>query len=235
MIKRLSGMWLHFWLRRAGADRLGRLACRLAAPLVPPYKQGVPVARQALRGGYVDPAATVAHGDLQLGGKVFIGAGVTIFQSRGGGAVLLGEGVELYGDSTIETGEGGRVEIGAGSHIQPRCQFSAYKGAIRIGQRVEIAPNCAFYPYNHGMVDGKTVRELPLQSRGDIVLGDDVWLGFGVVVLDGVCIGDGAVVGAGAVVTRDVPAGAIAVGNPARVVRQRGAETPAAATAGGHA
>jgi phosphonate metabolism protein (transferase hexapeptide repeat family) len=54
-----------------------------------------------------------------------------------------------------------------------------------------------------------------------VVIGHDVWIGHGVIVLAGRRIGTGAVVGAGAVVTRDVPAYAIAVGNPARVVRQR--------------
>jgi acetyltransferase-like isoleucine patch superfamily enzyme len=65
-----------------------------------------------------------------------------------------------------------------------------------------------------------------LKTKGGIVVGDDVWLGFGVVVLDGVRIGKGAVVGAGSVVTRDIPDNAIAVGVPARVVKMRGDMTP---------
>jgi len=55
-----------------------------------------------------------------------------------------------------------------------------------------------------------------------VTLGDNVWLGAGAKVLDGVRLGDDVVVGAGAVVTSDLPAGAIAVGIPARVVRTRG-------------
>ncbi len=61
----------------------------------------------------------------------------------------------------------------------------------------------------------------PLTTKGDVVIENDAWLGFGVVVLSGVHIGEGAIIGAGSVVTRDVPEGAIAVGNPARVVRMR--------------
>ena len=53
-------------------------------------------------------------------------------------------------------------------------------------------------------------------------MGDDAWLGYGVIVLDGVRIGKGAVVGAGSVVTEDIPDGGIAVGVPARVVKMRG-------------
>lgn len=111
--------------------------------------------------------------------------------------------------------------IGADTHIQPRCQLSAYLGSVHIGKRAEIAPNCAFYPYDHAMRSGIPIRSQPLISRGDIVIGDDVWLGFGAIVLAGVRIGDGAVIGAGAVVTQDVPSEAIAVGVPARVVRHR--------------
>lgn len=62
-----------------------------------------------------------------------------------------------------------------------------------------------------------------MQTKGGIVIGDDAWLGVGTIVLDGVTIGEGAVVGAGSVVSRDIPAMAVAVGNPAKVVRIRSA------------
>lgn len=58
-------------------------------------------------------------------------------------------------------------------------------------------------------------------SRGDIVIGNDVWIGADAVILPGVSIGDGAIIGARAVVASDVPPYAIAVGNPARVIRRR--------------
>jgi acetyltransferase-like isoleucine patch superfamily enzyme len=144
-----------------------------------------------------------------------------VFQDRDGSAVTLGDAVHVHQGTVIQTGEGGSVDIGAETHIQPRCQFSAYKGAIRIGARVEIAPNCAFYPYNHEIRAGLPVRSQPLRSKGGIVVGDDAWLGYGVIVLDGARIGEGAVIGAGSVVTGDIPAGAVAVGAPARVTRMR--------------
>lgn len=137
--------------------------------------------------------------------------------------VSLGDGVHILRDTTIITGEGGSVTVGAGTYIQPRCQIMGIKGSVRIGSGVQIAPNCAFYPYNHGFAAGELIMKQPLTTKGDIVIEDDAWLGFGVIVLDGVRIGTGAVIGAGAVVTRDVPAEAIAFGVPARVVGMRSA------------
>jgi acetyltransferase-like isoleucine patch superfamily enzyme len=58
-------------------------------------------------------------------------------------------------------------------------------------------------------------------SKGDVVIGNDVWVGCGVTILSGITIGDGAVVGAGAVVTHDVPPYAVAVGNPAKIIKYR--------------
>lgn len=107
------------------------------------------------------------------------------------------------------------------THIQPRCQFSAYKGSIRIGCGVQIAPYCSFYPYDHGTDPGDLISKQLVRSKGDIVTDDDAWLGVGVCVLDGARIGKGAVIGANSVVTSDIPDYSIAVGVPARVVKSR--------------
>ncbi len=216
----LKRRWIAFWMRRADLTPLGRLATRLATIFAPPYKARCYLAKYNPI-GYVSPSATLSHNDLRLGKHVFLGDRVIVYQSDTSGFVELGKRVQLYGDVIIETTFGGCVTIGDYTHIQPRCQLVAGKASIVIGKRVEIAANCAFYPYNHGMVHGIPIREQPLESRGDIVVGDDVWLGFGVIVLDGVTIGDGAVIGAGSVVTGDVPSNAIAVGVPAKVIRFR--------------
>jgi acetyltransferase-like isoleucine patch superfamily enzyme len=92
---------------------------------------------------------------------------------------------------------------------------------IRIGDRVEIAARCAFFSYDHGMVAGQPIVDQPLTSKGEISIGDEAWLGYGVIVLSGVRIGKGAVIGAGSVVTHDVPDGAVATGVPARVIKMR--------------
>ncbi len=219
-MKRIRRYWARFWMRFAGLNRVGRVATRLATWGTPPYKARVYLSRMNPQ-GYVSPKAIIHHPQLKSHRGTFIGDRVTIFQSSQGGPVILEESVHLYGETIIETGEGGQVTIGAETHIQPRCQFSAYKGSIKIGRRVEIAPNCVFYPYNHGIAPGQPVREQPLQSNGDIVIEDDVWLGTGVTVLDNVRIGQGAVIGAGSIVTENIPANMVAMGIPARVVKGR--------------
>ena len=223
MKARIRKTWTRFWMRFAGVNRAGRIAMWLAGWFYPPYKARHALARMS-RQGYISPRATLQHPGLLLGAHVFLGDGVTIF-GRAPSEVNLGDEVFINKDTIIETGHGGSLVIGARTTIQPRCQFSAYKGGIHIGTDVQIAPNCAFYPYNHSMSADVAMKNQPLISKGGIRVEDDVWLGYGVIVLDGVHIGKGAVIGAGSVVKQDIPAGAIAAGVPARVVRNRDGST----------
>jgi acetyltransferase-like isoleucine patch superfamily enzyme len=216
---KLRSGWTRFWMRRAGLTPFGRFSAGLAAWFTSPY-YGRSFLATLSPVGYVAPSAQI-HADLRLGRNVFIGDRVIVFQGIDGGPVELGDRVHLYGDTYVQTGDGGRVSIGADTHVQPNCQISAYRAAVRIGSGVHVAPGCAFYPYNHGISPHESIISQPLVSKGDIIIGNDVWLGFGAIVLDGVRIGDGAVIGAGAVVSQDVPAGAIAVGVPARVIGTR--------------
>ena len=119
------------------------------------------------------------------------------------------------------TGEGGSIRIGAKASIGERCIVAAYKAGIEVGDRVIMAADCAFYSFNHQMEPGQPICDQPLLTRGPILIQDEVWLGRGVTVLSGVVVGKGAVIGAGSVVTRDIPAHAIAAGQPARVLRFR--------------
>ncbi len=200
---------------------LHAMATRLASWLAPPYYGRSDLARWSKR-GFISHNALIHHGDLRLGKHVLIDDRVLIFQDREGGSVDIGDSVHLWRDTIIQTGRGGCVKIGRNTRIQPRCQFSAYKGRIQIGSNVAIAPNCAFYSYDHGMLPNEPIHQQTLQTKGGIRVGDEVWIGVNVVILDGVRIGKGAVIGAGSVVTRSIPDNAIAVGVPARVVRLRG-------------
>ena len=216
----MTNRWSVFWMRRSSLSRWGRLCMSLAALGQPPYKARRPLARLG-RFGFVARSATIYGPQITLAAGCFVDERVTIFQHPGGGPVTLAARVHLYRDCIVETGPGGSLLVGEDTHIQPRCQFTAFAGPIHIGARVQIAPNCSFYPYDHSFAAGEEIAGQPLSSKGGIVIGDGAWLGVGVTVLDGVAIGDGAVIGAGAVVTEDVPANAIAVGVPARVVGRR--------------
>ncbi len=211
---------LRWVLHRAGRGLPRNAALRWAARQVPPLYGGVQLSRLTER-GFVSPEAEVYHPLLELGRHCFLAEGVLVYQDRDGGAVRLADAVHLHRHVTIQTGQGGSVAIGEGTHVQPRCQFSAYLGPIRVGRRVEIAPACAFYSYNHRVAAGTPVREQPLTTKGGITVGDDVWIGYGAILLDGVSVGDGAVIGAGSVVTRSVEPDAIVAGNPARVIGRR--------------
>jgi acetyltransferase-like isoleucine patch superfamily enzyme len=220
VIHQVRKKWAKFWMRYSGLTPPGRLATRLATWFTPPYKGRTYLAHLGDR-GYVAPDASIHHEHLHIDNNVFIGDRVVIFRAKNGGPVRIGKGTHIHRDSIIETGHGGSLTIGADTHIQPRCQFSAYLGFINIGNSVQIAPNCAFYPYDHSFEPDLPIIKQPLKSRGGIIVEDDVWLGEGVILLDGLTIGKGAVVGAGSVVIQDIPEGSIAVGSPARVVKYR--------------
>jgi acetyltransferase-like isoleucine patch superfamily enzyme len=213
-------MWTKFWMRFAGLGPMGRLATRCAVLFARPHKARVYLARMNPK-GFVSPSAVIHHAQLHLGNNIFMDDRVVIFQRETGGPVEIGDRVFIYRDTILETGDGGHIRIGSEASVHPRCQINAYKGSIEIGKGVMIAPSCALYSYDHGIAPGMPIREQPLRSKGDIVIGEEAWLSFGVIVLGGVRIGDGAVVAAGSVVTRDVPDNAIAAGNPARVIKMR--------------
>ncbi|ROS75481.1 sugar O-acetyltransferase [Cellulomonas sp. PhB143] len=89
---------------------------------------------------------------------------------------------------------------------------------ITIGEDCQIGPNVQLLTPTHP-VDPQPRRD-KLEAAKPITIGDNVWLGGGVIVCPGVTIGENTVVGAGAVVTKDLPANVVAVGNPARVIRE---------------
>ncbi len=207
-------------MRYAGLSNFGRISTRLAIWFLPSYKARTFLASLNSH-GYISPDTSIYHDDLYLDDNIFIGERVVIYKNKNGGPVKIGKRTHIHRDTIIETGHGGSLTIGADSHIQPRCQFSAFKGNITIGADVQIAPNCAFYPYDHSFSSDELIKLQPLQTKGGIVVDNDAWIGFGVIVLDGVRIGKGAVIGAGSVVKHNVPDGAIAAGVPARLIKMR--------------
>lgn len=89
---------------------------------------------------------------------------------------------------------------------------------VCIGSFTLFGPAVQIYTAMHPM--SATERRSGVEFGKPVEIGDDVWIGGGAIVLPGVSIGSGAVIGAGSVVTRDVPAGVFAAGNPCRMIRQ---------------
>lgn len=89
---------------------------------------------------------------------------------------------------------------------------------IYVGEYTMLGPNVVLASAGHPILP--ELREKIYQYNMPIHIGKNCWLGAGVIVLPGITIGDGSVIGAGSIVTKDIPAGVIAVGNPCRVLRE---------------
>lgn len=92
-----------------------------------------------------------------------------------------------------------------------------------IGKYTSIAVNCTFISANH-RIDTFTTSPGVGYSKGNIIIGNDVWIGANVTILDNVMIGDGAVIAAGSIVTKSVEPYSIVGGNPAKLIKYRFSE-----------
>ena len=119
--------------------------------------------------------------------------------------------------SPFRCDHGYRITVGASCFVNWGAVFQD-TGPITLGDAVMLGPNVQLLTASHPLDPAR--RRAGWQRAAPIVIGDNAWLGGGVVVLPGVTIGADAVVGAGSVVTRDVPPGVLALGSPARVVRE---------------
>jgi maltose O-acetyltransferase len=127
----------------------------------------------------------------------------------------VGEGVTIRPNFRCDYGS--NISIGAGTFVNYDCVMLDV-APIRLGAACQLATCVQLLTATHP-VDPEP-RRLGWESGLPITIGDNVWLGGGAIVCPGVTIGDDTVVGAGAVVTRDLPAGVVAYGNPARVQRE---------------
>ena len=148
----------------------------------------------------------------------------TAHDARDERARLLRELLGSVGDGVVvrpgfRCDYGTHIAIGAGTFVNYDCVMLDC-APITIGAACQIATAVQLLTPTHP-VDPRP-RRAGWEAAAPITLGDNVWLGGGAIVCPGVTIGEDTVVGAGAVVTRDLPAGVVAVGNPARVLREIG-------------
>lgn len=135
-------------------------------------------------------------GKVRIGNDFKTGIGANLLTY--GGSIIIGNNV-VINNYTILYGHGG----------------------LKIGDHTQIAAHCVIIPANHNF----TRTDIPISKQGEkrigIKIGNDVWIGSNVTILDGVEIGDGSIVGAGSVVTKSIPRLSIALGNPAKIIKER--------------
>jgi acetyltransferase-like isoleucine patch superfamily enzyme len=164
---------------------------------------------------------TPAGRRLKLDGMAFLGRGVTL-QIGKTARISFGRWVWIGHGTKIRCHEG-EVRIGDKTVLGQECTISAYQH-VSIGEQCILADRVMLIDFDHNVAE----VERPIRVQGiykrDVRVGSNVWIGYGAQILRGVSVGDNAIVGASAVVTKDVPANAVVVGSPARVIRMR--ETP---------
>lgn len=152
------------------------------------------------------PLQAVGAGEIHFSGMVRIG----VFPSP------LFFSTYAYLEARASTA---RISIGAGTWLNNGFSAIAEHTSITIGQRVLMGTNVEIVDSDfHGLLVEDRCRSLPAWAR-PVIVEDDVFIGSNVKVMKGVTIGRGAVIANGAVVVKDIPAGVIAGGNPARVIR----------------
>lgn len=139
-----------------------------------------------------------------------------------GSSIEIGEGTLIMPYAKLVAGERGSIKIGRGCTVHSFNVLYGFTGGLKIGNNVRTGVNVNMISANHGFDDPTLSPNDQGSTSKGIVIGDNVWIGTGVILLDGVEIGENAVLGAGAVVTKSMPADSVCVGVPARAVRQRG-------------
>jgi acetyltransferase-like isoleucine patch superfamily enzyme len=151
-------------------------------------------------------------------GMLFLGRGLELEVGRKG-RIEFGRFVWI-GDKTKIRCHEGRVEIGSKTVMGQECTISAYQ-RVRIGEQCVIADRAMFIDFDHGVVEVERPIRLQGIYKRDVVVGSNVWIGYGACILRGVSVGDNSIVGTNSVVTKDVPANAVVAGIPARIIRMR--------------
>jgi len=184
--------WRNWWRKHRHYDRTHRPLNRLR------------INRFAARGGFF-----VRH---PIEGEVL--------EALRDGRLQIGEGTHLEPGCWITMAPGAKIRIGRGCYLNRETMLAAQEG-IEIGDHVMFANHCFVGDADHRFDD----PELPVtwqgfKPKGVVRIGDNAWLGKGVVVTGGVEIGERAVIASNSVVTRSIPAGTVAAGAPAAVKRE---------------
>ena len=190
----------------------GGLICRQQSA-----KRFVPRAVSRTRRDLALLAARIRWRHVGFGSRCDVRRGLAIVL-HSGGEISFGERCVLDRYLTVECA--GELVVGARTIFGHHCTIAANE-SVRIGEDCLIAEMVSIRDHDHATSDPTRPYRTQGHVTAAVLIGNNVWLGSKVVVVHGVHIGDNAVIGAGAVVTRDVPPNSLAVGVPARVVRER--------------
>ncbi len=150
--------------------------------------------------------------------RISLGKNVTLNK----GSLISFTGNATIGNNSLITAIGGQIIFGknfSGSQdVIYNCDLG---GKLEFGDDCLVGPRSIFRTSNHNFISRKILIRNQGHTAKNIRIGNDVWIGANALVLPGVTIGSHSVIGAGSVVTKDVPEFAIAVGNPARVIKYR--------------
>lgn len=161
--------------------------------------------------------------NLQLGRNVYIDHGVYLHALPGG--ITIGDRTFIMHNSILHVFNfrdlpRAKIDIGHDCFLGESTIIRG-QGGVTIGNDVYTGPLVQILAVNHVYTDPDTPIRLQGITAKGIVIEDDVWLAAGVIVIDGARIGHGSVIGAGAVVVDDIPPYSIAIGSPARIVKDR--------------
>jgi acetyltransferase-like isoleucine patch superfamily enzyme len=152
-----------------------------------------------------------------------------VLEALDDGRLTIGEHSLLEPQCWITISEGARVRIGSGTFLNIGTMIAA-SDEVTVGDHVMFANGCFVGDADHRFDN----PDMPLTwqgftSKGPVKIGSNVWFGVNCVVTSGVTIGDRCVIGSNSVVTRDLPAGVVAAGAPAQIIKEiefRGATAP---------
>jgi acetyltransferase-like isoleucine patch superfamily enzyme len=149
-------------------------------------------------------------------GLFFVGPGHDV-AARPGADISIGEEVWFMQDCTLHFY--GKVSIGDNAYFNRGCYLVAHE-ELTIGRNSIFGQRVSIHDQDHNTTPLNVAPSKRGYTSSPVHIGENVWVGAGATILQGVTIGDGAVVAAGSVVTKDVPAGTLVGGVPAKVLKQ---------------
>lgn len=189
--------------------------------------------RTKISGSYLSGRFTISHDcvvtNSRMNGNFFLDEKSCVNNLSGSGDIRIGHNMKIIGGSVILHGN---IEIGNYTSINgPNTDIYTAINKVKIGNFCSIARNVSIQEYNHKINRVSTYhmcanvfdrdRIEDIESKGDIIIENDVWVGTHCVILSGAHISNGAVIAANSVVTGYIPPYAIAAGTPAKVIKYR--------------